>query len=112
MEGEVPADAGGRFQKAVDRGSGIVDGCDHFGFAYPVIRVVVRQVALPCCIANVRPNCRTPAGNEDGMFSHRVLACLCSGARYTRRHIGRLPTVPARPAKRSAQVRARQWNKA
>ena len=46
------------------------------------------------------------------MFSQRVLACLCSGARYTRRHIDRLLAVPARPAKLSAQVRARQWNMA
>ena len=45
-------------------------------------------------------------------FDAGVQARLCSGARYTRRHIGRLPTMPARPAKRSAQVRARQWNKA
>ena len=46
------------------------------------------------------------------MFSHRLLACLCSGARYTRRHIGRLPTERERPAKLPAQVYAKQWNMA
>ena len=109
MDGEVPADAERRSEELFNRLPGALDVLHDVGLPERAVRIVIRQVAFALQLRELLPNCRTCSGNKGGTFLQAFLASPWFSARYTRRHIGRLPALPARP---SAQVRARQWNRA